>query len=138
MSARNLRVSYETMETFRNRVQGILSTLRDSKAAPQVVADQRVESHALHSGPKFAEAEALSAQYTAVQLRLTQMADVADRLLDALGIALRGAEHGYQNLDEDERRRFHSVNTEVYERQEQAKSHDAGKPPADGHDKATF
>lgn len=137
MSVSNLKVSYESMETFRNRVRTVLDELRNSKAAPTAVADQQVESHALHSGTSFAEAEALTRHYTAVQQNLTQMADLADRLLDALAIALRGAEHGYQNLDEDERQRFHSVNTEVYEKHEQTRPEKTA-PPADGHDKGAF
>ncbi|MQY16176.1 hypothetical protein SRB5_63720 [Streptomyces sp. RB5] len=141
MSASNLKVSYESMGDFRKQVQSALDTLRNSKGAPQVVADQTVEQHALHSGSSFAEAEGLTAHYTAVQQTLTQMADLVDRLLDALEIAMRGAESGYQNLDEDERRRFHTVNTEVYDRREQARSEDPAQPaarPADNSDKGAF
>ncbi|MFC7218320.1 hypothetical protein ACFQLX_09090 [Streptomyces polyrhachis] len=132
MSARNLKVGYDSMTEFRAKIGTILDGLRGSPGARSSVGDQQVDRAALGSGGEFPEADALAKCYAHAQAQLVQLAETADRLIDALGIAVDGAARGYQNLDEDERRRFHSVNTEVYEQREEFK---AGRADAHRTDK---
>jgi hypothetical protein len=120
MSGADLRRGVAALKTFKKSIDKVLSDFEGSAGGAAKVGSQQVSrsSFSSASGP-FAEADGLFTQYTRVHQRLTSLSKALGQQIEAMGIAVHGADVGFDNLDEEVRRRFWAIQTRIdrqYER----------------------
>ena len=113
--AKDLEVSGDVLSVFVNRVDKVLRDLEGSAGNPTRVGAQTINLGSLHSGGRgaFHEADGLYDQYHAVHDKLTSLSKALHLQIEAIGIAVQGAMHGFDNLEEDQRRRFWVIQSEI-------------------------
>ncbi|OIJ65651.1 DUF2563 family protein [Streptomyces mangrovisoli] len=113
--AANLEASGEALTTFMKRVDGVLRDLESSAGNPTKVSAQTIRAGSLNSGTQgdFPEAHGLYEQYHAVHEKLTSLSKTLHLQIEAIGIAVQGAHKGFDALEEDQRRRFWEIQTEI-------------------------
>lgn len=127
-SGKDLKRGAEALTTFKKRVDAVLKDLADSPAAK--VGDQQISraSFSAANAP-FAEADGLFTQYTRVHTELTTLSKTLSDQIEAMQIAVHGADVGFNNLEEDVRRRFWAIQARTQQRADEAqeKAEGAGK-----------
>ncbi|MFF0465070.1 hypothetical protein [Streptomyces mexicanus] len=127
--AANLQASGEALTTFMKRVDAVLRDLESSAGNPTRVGAQTISRASLSSGnAAFHEAHDLYDQYNAVHERLTTLSKTLHLHIEAIGIAVQGAHRGFDNLEEEQRRRFWEIQTQVRALQPEGKQSDRTKP----------
>ncbi|MFF6815891.1 hypothetical protein ACFZAG_39545 [Streptomyces sp. NPDC012403] len=113
--ALNLEVADEALTTFVKRVDGVLRDLEGSAAHPTRVGGQTIKPTSLNSGSTaaFPEAHGLYLQYNRVHEELTALSKTLHLQIEAIGIAVKGAHVGFDNLEEEQRRRFWAIQTQI-------------------------
>ncbi|MFF4474007.1 hypothetical protein ACFYZ3_31200 [Streptomyces sp. NPDC001599] len=113
--AANLEVTGEALSTFVKRVDSALRNLEGSAGDPTRIGAQRIKPSSLNSGSAaaFPEAHALYLQYNRVHEELTSLSKTLHLQIEAIGIAVRGAHVGFDNLEEEQRRRFQLIQTQL-------------------------
>ncbi|AXL91288.1 hypothetical protein C4J65_25515 [Streptomyces sp. CB09001] len=113
--AANLEVTGEALSTFVKRVDSALRNLEGSAGDPTHIGAQRIKPSSLNSGSTsaFPEAHALYLQYNRVHEELTSLSKTLHLQIEAIGIAVRGAHVGFDNLEEEQRRRFAQIQTQI-------------------------
>ncbi|MFG3286579.1 hypothetical protein [Streptomyces sp. NPDC048111] len=100
--------------TFRRRVDELLRTLKGSPAGPHEVGQQRVARDQFGGGAAaFHEASGLFASYDRVIAELETLSTLLADSLEGMGIAVLASHEGYQNIDEDVRRRMAAISEET-------------------------
>ncbi|MFI0982009.1 hypothetical protein ACH4SP_34000 [Streptomyces sp. NPDC021093] len=95
------------LKRFRSRVHAILAAFEDSAAGPRKVAAHTLtRAHFGAPGTAFPEADELHAQYRRVHTGLVKLSRSLTEQIDCLSIGVHGAEIGFDNLEEELRRRF--------------------------------
>ncbi|MET7898116.1 hypothetical protein [Streptomyces mirabilis] len=127
--AANLEASGEALGTFMKRVDAVLRDLESSAGNPKRVGAQTINAGSLNSGQQtaFPEAHDLYNQYHAVHGKLTSLSRTLHLQIEAIGIAVQGAYRGFDKLEEDQRRRFYEIQTQIQEIQ------GGGEHTADGN-----
>ncbi|MFD1832939.1 MULTISPECIES: hypothetical protein [Streptomyces] len=119
-----LKGELESLKDFKKRVDDILRDLESSPASPTRVGQQEVKRSSF--GGEFAEADGVYSQYARVHTQLTRLSQVLGDQIEAMRIAVHGADVGFGNLEDDLKRRFWELQTRAHQYQlEQA----AGKQP---------
>ncbi|MTE21277.1 hypothetical protein F0L17_19585 [Streptomyces sp. TRM43335] len=139
LSAGKLRGELESLKDFKKRVDGILRTLEDSPASPARVGRQEVPRSAF--GGDFAEADGVYAQYNRVHTQLASLSKALGDQIEAMRIAVHGADIGFGNLEDDLKRRFWEIQGRALEhrRQREAeKQEHEGQRPKDEATGATY
>jgi Zn-dependent oligopeptidase len=115
--AANLEVTSEALSTFQKRVDTVLQDLDASDGNPNKVNAQTIRQSSLHnaSARAFPEAEDLYTSYNTVHAQLVTLSKTLKLQLEGIGIAVQGAHRGFDNLEEDQRRRFWAIQTEIDE-----------------------
>jgi hypothetical protein len=112
--AANLEVTGEALSTFVKRVDAVLRTLEGSAGNPTRVGAQTIKPSSLSSGSRpFPEAQGLYTQYNRVHEELTSLSRALHLQIEAIAIAVKGAHVGFDNLEEEQRRRFYSIQTQI-------------------------
>jgi hypothetical protein len=131
VSAANLEASGDALKKFVSRVDAVLRDLEGSAGNPTRVGAQAIRHGALRGGAgTFHEADALYATFNAVHERLTNLSKTLHLQIEAIGIAVLGAKGTFDNLEEDQRRRFWEIQTEI--RELNPESGKGGKHTGDG------
>ncbi|MFI7502940.1 hypothetical protein ACIBVL_31590 [Streptomyces sp. NPDC049687] len=114
-TAANLEASGEALSTFLKRVDAVLRDLEGSAGNPTKVGAQTIKPGSLNSGSMaaFPEAHGLYLQYNRVHQELTSLSKTLHLQIEGIGIAVLGAHRGFDNLEEDQRRRFAEIQTEI-------------------------
>jgi Zn-dependent oligopeptidase len=125
----DLEASNEALKKFVSQVDEVLQRLEGSAGNPKRVSAQTIRASSLSSGRAdvFPEAQSLYAQYNSVHEQLTTLSKTLHLHIEAIGIAVRGAAHGYATLEEDQRRRFYEIQVEVKEIQQSTSGKYTGK-----------
>ncbi|MEU3833249.1 hypothetical protein [Streptomyces microflavus] len=110
----DLRRGVGALETFKKRVDALLTDLAGSAAGRSKVAAQTV-SRASLSGPnaRFAEADGLYTQYNRVHESLVSLSKSLGDQIEYLSLGVHAAAVGFDNVDDDTRRRFHEIQTRM-------------------------
>jgi Zn-dependent oligopeptidase len=117
--AANLETSGEALSKFVSRVDAVLRDLEGSAGNPTKVGAQTIRLTSLSSGThKFDEAEGLYKQYDRVHQELTSLSRTLHLQVEATAIAVQGAHRGFDNLEEEQRRRFAEIQAQVREIQD--------------------
>ncbi|MEV7876600.1 hypothetical protein [Streptomyces microflavus] len=117
----DLRRGVGALETFKKRVDALLADLAGSAAGRSKVAAQSV-SRASLSGPnaRFAEADGLYTQYNRVHESLVSLSKSLGDQIEYLSLGVHAAAVGFDNVDDDTRRRFHEIQTRMDREREKA------------------
>ncbi|MFI8243476.1 hypothetical protein ACIF83_40590 [Streptomyces sp. NPDC085866] len=134
MSAANLEASGDALKKFVSRVDGVLQTLEKSAGNPTRVGEQSIRQGSLSSGRGgFHEADALYGTFNAVHERLTTLSKTLHLQIEAIGIAVLGAKGTFDNLEEEQRRRFWEIQAEIGQLQDMTGAKRAGGRQTGGY-----
>ncbi|WP_405753236.1 hypothetical protein OHA19_11075 [Streptomyces sp. NBC_00012] len=125
----DLRRGVGALEKFRGRVNTLLAELEGSAAGKSKIAAQTVSRAAL-SGQNacFAEADGLYTQYNRVHEELVSLSKSLGDQIEYLSLGVHAAAVGFDNVDDDVRRRFHEIQARLDKEQEKAHGEKAEKP----------
>jgi hypothetical protein len=127
-------VELETLKDFKKRVDGILGELESSPAAPAKVGQQEVDRASF--GGNFAEADGIYAEYNRVHTHLTGLSKVLGAQIEAMRIAVHGADVGFGNLEDDLKRRFWQLQGQAYQHQQEQRQ--ADRPETEDDTEVTY
>ncbi|MFF5017253.1 hypothetical protein [Streptomyces sp. NPDC001165] len=132
--AANLEASGDALKKFVGQVDAVLRDLEESPGNSTKVGAQTIRSTSLTSGTAsvFPEAHGLYNQYHRVHQKLTDLSKSLHLQIEATGIAVQGAQIGFDNLEEEQRRRFWEIQTQIGQDQDTAQ----GKQHADNSAKS--
>lgn len=107
---------------FQKKVLGLLADLQGGDASGAKVAEATVTRESFGTGAGgFAEADGFYQQYERVHQAVLSLSKQLSDEIELLRIAVRGADIGFDNLEEDLRLRFHTIKARLEkERDEQA------------------
>lgn len=127
--AGDLRRGVGALEKFRGRVNTLLAELEGSAAGKSKIAAQTVSRAAL-SGQNacFAEADGLYTQYNRVHEELVSLSKSLGDQIEYLSLGVHAAAVGFDNVDDDVRRRFYEIRVRLDAERERAQAEKAGKP----------
>jgi hypothetical protein len=113
--AKDLEASSEALSDFVSRVDKVLRDLEGSAGNPKRVGAQTVSAGSIHRGGRgaFHEADGLYDEYHAVHNKLTALSKTLHLQIEAIGIAVQGARGTFDGVEEDQRRRFWEIQTEI-------------------------
>ncbi|MEV2217928.1 hypothetical protein AB0H86_41975 [Streptomyces sp. NPDC050997] len=114
--AADLEVSGELLTDFVNRVDAVLRKLGESAGNPTKVSAQGIRKASLGNvsdAATFPEAHSLYMQYERVHQELTSLSKTLHLQIEATGIAVQGAAHGFDGLEEEQRQRFWAIQAEI-------------------------
>ncbi|MCC3651383.1 hypothetical protein LIX60_07850 [Streptomyces sp. S07_1.15] len=135
--ATDLELGVDALKKFRSRIDGLLTELESGNGGSSKVALERV-TRASFSGTNlpFAEADGFYLQYNRVHKALVELSKSLGDQIEMLSIAVHAADVGFDNVEQDLRRRFHDIRVRLEaaaraeaERDEQ---HGGEKKPLDG------
>ncbi|MFF1381685.1 hypothetical protein [Streptomyces sp. NPDC058308] len=132
-SGADVKRGLEALKTFRQRINTLLTEFEGSAGGSSRIGAQKV-SRTSFSGPgsAFPGADGLHSQYEQVHERLTSLSKMLGEQIDAMGIAVHGADVGFDNLEEDLRQRFWAIQTRVGRQEMPGERERGGKPDAHG------
>ncbi len=129
----DVRRGLEALKTFRQRINTLLTEFEGSAGGSAKVGAQKVSRASFSgAGSAFPEADGLYAEYDQVHERLTSLSKMLGDQIDAMGIAVHGADVGFDNLEEDLRQRFWAIQTRVGRQEMPDGRERSGKPDAQG------
>ncbi|MFJ1802486.1 MULTISPECIES: hypothetical protein [unclassified Streptomyces] len=131
----DLRRGVGALETFKSRVDALLADFEGSAASKTKVADQKV-SRASLSGPnaRFAEADGLYTQYNRVHSSLVSLSKSLGDQIEYLSLGVHAAAVGFDNVEDDIRRRFYEIQTRMDEEREKHAKPEQAKPEQTNND----
>ncbi|MFJ2650700.1 hypothetical protein ACIO1C_28770 [Streptomyces sp. NPDC087420] len=104
------------LKRFQSRVKDLLADLERGAAGDTKVAAQTVARTSLSGGnAAFAEADGLYAQYNRVHQSLVSLSRTLGDQIETLSIGVHAAEVGFDNVEEDVRRRYARIQTRILE-----------------------
>jgi hypothetical protein len=123
------------LKKFRSRVDAVLADLAGGEGGTSKVAAQRVTRTSF--GGDFQQAQGFYDEYNRVHQALVLLSQKLGDQIELLTIGVHAADVGYDNVEEDERRRFHEIQgrldrerDEHERRQEEERRGTATPPPA--------
>ncbi|MGS2588247.1 hypothetical protein [Streptomyces hebeiensis] len=102
------------LESFKKRVDELLTEFKESPAAPDRVGEDRLKRSQL-GGAGFQEADFLYTAYDTVHTELENLSKVLGLQIESMYLAVRASGQDYDSLDEDIRRRMRTLNAEITE-----------------------
>ncbi|MFD0271777.1 hypothetical protein ACFVGY_35175 [Streptomyces sp. NPDC127106] len=105
--AKALEVDYETLTGYKKKVDELLTKLKGSEAYDKKLADGTLPEGTLGKG--FAEADALFKTYDTVHTQLQNLSKGLAAQIEGLGIAILTSGKGFAGVDEETKRRMHSI-----------------------------
>ncbi|MFI9027289.1 hypothetical protein [Streptomyces sp. NPDC053560] len=116
------------MVRFKSRIDDILAGLENNTQNHVSILEL---SRSAFSGPgNFPEADGLHLQFTKVHTQLKTLSTTLGEQLEAMGIAITGANVGFDNLDVDLRQRFWEIQGRVQERYDEDRRAQAAQKQA--------
>lgn len=127
-TAVDLKVGTQALTTFKQRIDQLLTEFEDSAGSASKVGAHRIPRPSLSGhGIPFPEADILFTQYERVHEHLTQLSKTLGLQIEAMGIATQGAQHGFDSLDDDQRRRFWEIEVEIDRQHDEAERKKSGE-----------
>ncbi|MEU3078037.1 hypothetical protein [Streptomyces laurentii] len=131
----DLKVGVEALRKFRDRVDGIITNLEGGNGGAAKVGMERVTRGSFGTGIPFAEAEGFYAEYARVHGELVSLSKSLSGQIELLSIGVHGADVGYANVEDEQRRRFHEIQArldrerdEAIKREESSRTTDPAQP----------
>ncbi|MFD9290710.1 hypothetical protein ACFWBV_20975 [Streptomyces sp. NPDC060030] len=129
----DLRKGVGALEKFQRSVNTLLADLESSPAGKTEVAAQTVSRSSL-SGQNacFAEADGLYTQYNRVHESLVTLSKSLGDQIEYLNLGVQAAAVGFDNVDDDTRRRFHEIRADLEAERKRAQREKPEQPRSDG------
>ncbi|MFJ8887008.1 hypothetical protein ACIRJR_26885 [Streptomyces sp. NPDC102402] len=125
----DLRKGVGALEKFQKSVNALLADLESSPAGRSKVAAQAVSRSALSGGnASFAEADGLYTQYNRVHESLVSLSKSLGDQIEYLSLGVHAAAVGFDNVDDDTRRRFYEIQADLDEQRERTEAERTPKP----------
>lgn len=110
----DLERGVSALRNFQRRVNALLADLESSEAGKAKVAAQTVSRASLSGGNTcFGEADGLYTQYNRVHQALVSLSRTLGDQIECLSIGVHAAEVGFDNVEEDVRRRFAVIQARI-------------------------
>jgi hypothetical protein len=109
----DLQRGVDALSSFTRNVDAVLGALDGSPAGRERVAGLALPRETLAGGSAFGEAIGLHAQYARAHERVSSLSTAFGLQMEALRIAVHGADVGFDNLEEEARRRFREIEVEL-------------------------
>ncbi|MCQ4210995.1 MULTISPECIES: hypothetical protein [Streptomyces] len=104
----------ESFTKFQQRVDQLIKDLRESPAGPKKVGHEPLGRTKFGGGHKgWHEADSMFTQYDTVIADLENLSSLLSDSIEAMGIAVLASHKGYDNVDDDVRRRLAAINAET-------------------------
>ncbi|MFF8954564.1 hypothetical protein [Streptomyces sp. NPDC014894] len=126
--AGDLRRGVDALKKFHSQVSALLKDFEGGEGGSTKVAEQRV-SRGSFSGAQlpFAEADGFFTQYNRVHRELISLSKMLGDQIEMLTIGVHAADVGFDNVEEDMRQRFHTIQSRVEKERE---TREAQRPAA--------
>ncbi|MGW6294843.1 hypothetical protein [Streptomyces sp. NPDC055058] len=108
----DLRRGVMALSKFKEKVDDLLETFEGSPGGPAKVSAHSLPQTAFGTGA-FPEGRQLHLEYERVHERITALSKSLGLQLEAMRIAVHGVDVDFDNLEEEQRRKFHLIRTEV-------------------------
>ncbi|MEV4332543.1 hypothetical protein AB0K02_18720 [Streptomyces sp. NPDC049597] len=127
--ASDLERGVGALKKFRSRVDAVLRDLEGGDGGASKVAMERVTraSFGVGGGIKFEEADGFHKEYNRVHKALVSLSKSLGDQIELLTIGVHAADVGYDNVDEDQRRRFHEIQARLDEERDAAIAREEAK-----------
>ncbi|MEU3476618.1 hypothetical protein ACI2LO_03330 [Streptomyces sp. NPDC033754] len=134
MRAQAVKYSADSMELFRKQVDGLIDQLQGSYAAPgKLKADPLTRAQFGGGGPAWGEAEGAFAAYDGTLSRLVELSSLLHDCLEGLGIAVVASKNGFEEMDDDIKRKMINIHQRTFDAKEKAdKEAGRGAPQSEG------
>ncbi|WP_051722757.1 hypothetical protein [Streptomyces albus] len=110
---RDLSVEGMALQTFKSRIDKLLTELAESPATPRKIGERTLAPAAFGSG--FAAAERIAEQYETVRTRLEKLSALFGRQIEAMGLAVDMADRDYEGIEAARAARFREIQAETAE-----------------------
>ncbi|MBM9619013.1 hypothetical protein [Streptomyces zhihengii] len=117
------------LKKFRAAVDQVLSSLESGDGGKTKVAAEQVTRGSFGTGLPFAEADGFYKEYNRVHKALVDLSKSLSDQIEVLSIGVHGADVGYDNVDDYERRRFHTINARLDEERDAMTEQEQGQKP---------
>jgi hypothetical protein len=122
------------LRNFQTKINALLTDFESSPGGPQKVAEHTIERGAFSGGNlPFGEADGFFTQYARVHKELVSLSKLLADQMELLRLGAHAADVGFDNVDEDTRRRFHAIqdrlDVAVDQREKQDKKTEAPNQP---------
>ncbi|MFD3483141.1 hypothetical protein [Streptomyces sp. NPDC058665] len=123
------------LKKFQGQINTLLSEFETGAGGTGEIAAQGVPRSSFSGPGKFDEAEGFSAQYNRVHTSLISLSKSLGDQIELLSIGVHAADVGYDNVEDDLRYRFHTIQTrldeqrEAYERQQRREKGEGPEAP---------
>ena len=134
MRAAAVKYSADSMESFRKQVDGLIDQLQGSYAGPgKLKADPVTRSQFGGGGAAWGEAEGAYAAYDGTLARLVELSSLLHDCLEGLGIAVVASKNGFEEMDDDIKRKMINIHQRTFDAKEKAdKEAGRGAPQSEG------
>ncbi|MFE0736798.1 MULTISPECIES: hypothetical protein [unclassified Streptomyces] len=133
MSADAVRYNSESMTEFKKGIDELIDLLTNSPADPnKMKADPVSRAQFGGGGPSWAEAHGLYDSYNNVLKQLTDLSGLLRDSLEGLGIAVVASKDGFEEMDDDVKRKMIAIHQRTYEAKQQADREAGRQAPANG------
>ncbi|MCX4642795.1 MULTISPECIES: hypothetical protein [unclassified Streptomyces] len=133
-AAADLKVGAGVLQTFKQRVDKLLAEFEGSAGSAAKVGGHQIPRTALSGVGEFHEADGLHTQYDQVHRQITHLSKMLSLQIEAMGIAAHGAEIGFDNLEEDQRRRYWAIQVRIDREHDAAEQKKSGEPAPERSD----
>ncbi|WP_330173323.1 hypothetical protein OG875_06765 [Streptomyces sp. NBC_01498] len=133
--ASDLERGVGALKRFQSQINSLLSEFEGGAAGTGEIASQGVPRSSFSGPGKFDEAEGFSLQYNRVHKSLVSLSKSLGDQIELLSIGVHAADVGYDNVEDDLRHRFHTIQTgldeqrEAQERQRRQERSEAAEAP---------
>ncbi|MET9427644.1 hypothetical protein [Streptomyces sp. NPDC003036] len=118
------------LKKFQRDVNALLANLEGGAGGSSKIAEERVTRGSLGQGMAFAEADGFYTQYNRVHQAIVQLSKHLSDQIELYSIAVHAADVGYDNVEEEQRQRYHAIQTRLAEEREKAEAQ--GQKPETG------
>ncbi|MEU7069685.1 hypothetical protein AB0B30_10030 [Streptomyces narbonensis] len=135
MRAQAVKYSADSMETFRKQVEGLIEDLQGSTAGPgKLKAENSVTRTQFGGGgAAWGEAQGAYASYDGTLSRLVELSSLLNDCLEGLGIAVVASKNGFEEMDDDIKRKMIDIHQRTFDAKEKAdKEAGRGAPESEG------
>ncbi|MGW0787696.1 hypothetical protein ACWD04_05455 [Streptomyces sp. NPDC002911] len=116
IAAASLATELTSFKKFRNRIDELLSDLKKSPAGPRKLAEDPISRQQFGGGEnRWAEAASLFTSYEKVITELETLSKLLSDCIEGMSIAVLASHNGYENIDDDTRRRMLAISDGVEE-----------------------
>ncbi|MET9673306.1 hypothetical protein ABZY68_09455 [Streptomyces sp. NPDC006482] len=130
MRTQAVKYSADSMETFRKGVEHLITQLEGSEAgAGKLKSDPVTRTQFGGGGAAWGEAQSAHAAYDEVLGKLVQLSGLLNDCLEGLGIAVVASKNGFEEMDDDVKRKMIAIHQRTFDAKEKADK-EAGRGPS--------